>query len=154
MSEPDFAILVVGSARAVTDRLGQALERAGIDDMRPSFGFVIRALAERDRTLTELAELLAVTKQAAIKVVDEMEARGFVDRRPDPDDRRAKVLALTEKGRRVRRTALTASRRMEAELRRDLDDAQVDALRSVRLKFLERHGALDDATAGRARALW
>src|SRR5581483_10837004 len=148
MGEPDFAILVVGSARAVTDRLGQALERAGIDDMRPSFGFVIRALAERDRTLTELAELLAVTKQAAIKVVDEMEARGFVERRPDPHDRRAKVLALTEKGRRVRRTALAASRRMEAELRRDLDDAQVDALRSVLLRFLERHGALADATAG------
>lgn len=154
MSEADFAILTVGAARVVTDRLGAALERAGIDDMRPAFGFVIRVLAERDRTLTELAELLAVTKQAAIKVVDEMESRGFVERRPDPSDRRAKVLSLTDRGRRVRRTALTASRRMESELRREVGDDQVDAFRSVLLRFLERHDALEAAAAGRARALW
>jgi DNA-binding MarR family transcriptional regulator len=154
MSEADFAILTVGAARVVTDRLQEALVRAGIDDMRPAFGFVIRALADRERTLTELAELLAVTKQAAIKVVDEMEARGFLERRADPADRRAKVLVLTDRGRRVRRTALAASRRMERELRRDLDDDQVDAFRAVLTRFLERHGALADATAGRARALW
>src|SRR3954471_217159 len=154
MSEPDFAILVMGAARVVTDRLGTAVERAGVEDMRPSFGFVIRALAERDRTLTELAELLAVTKQAAIKVVDDMERQGFVERTPDPADRRAKVLSLTDKGRRVRKAALTTSRRMEAELRRDLGDGDVDALRTVLLRLLERHGALADASAGRARALW
>ena len=154
MSEPDFAILTIGAARIVTDRLGAAVERAGIDDMRPAFGFVIRALAERPRTLTELAELLAVTKQAAIKVVDEMESRGLVERHADREDRRAKVLVLTERGRRVRRAALAASRRMEAELRRDLGDDQVDAFRSVLARFLERHGALGDAAAGRARALW
>src|SRR4051812_48582799 len=149
MSEPDFAILTIGAARVVTDRLGAAVERAGIDDMRPAFGFVIRALAERDRTLTELAELLAVTKQAAIKVVDEMEARGFVQRRPDPSDRRAKVLSLTERGQKVRRAAIAGSRRMEAELRRDLSDDQVEAFRAVLLRFLQRHDALDDAAAGR-----
>jgi DNA-binding MarR family transcriptional regulator len=154
MSEPDFAILVMGAARVVTDRLGTAVERAGVEDMRPSFGFVIRALAERDRTLTELAELLAVTKQAAIKVVDDMERQGFVERTPDPADRRAKMLSLTDKGRRVRKAALTTSRRMEAELRRDLGDGDVDALRTVLLRLLERHGALADASAGRARALW
>jgi len=154
MSDPDFAVLVIGAARVVTDRLGGAVERAGVDDMRSSFGFVIRALSERDRTLTEVAELLAVTKQAAIKVIDEMETRGFVERRPDPSDRRAKVLSLTDKGRRVRRAALAASRRMESELRRDLGDADVDALRAALLRFLERHDALADAAAGRARALW
>ncbi|HVU92761.1 MAG TPA: MarR family transcriptional regulator [Jatrophihabitans sp.] len=154
MSEADFAILVMGAARAVADRLDSAVERAGVDGMRPSFGFVIRALAERDRRLTELAELLAVTKQAAIKVVDEMERQGFVERVADPDDRRAKMLRLTPKGRQVRRAALAASRRMEAELRRDVGDETTAALRTALLAFLERHGALADAAAGRARALW
>jgi len=154
MSEPDFAILTIGTARIVTDRLGVAVQRAGIDDMRPAFGFVIRVLAESGRTLTELAELLAVTKQAAIKVVDEMESLGFLERQPDPADRRAKVLVLTERGRSVRRAALAASRQMERELRRDLGDEQVEAFRAVLLRFLERHDALGDAVAGRARALW
>ncbi len=85
--------------------------------MRPPFGFVIRALAEAGLTLTELAERLGVTKQAAIKVVDEMEAHGFVERRPAPGDRRSKILGLTERGRDVRRAALAASHRIEDELR-------------------------------------
>jgi DNA-binding MarR family transcriptional regulator len=154
MGDPDFAILVTGAARVVADRLGAAVERVGVDDMRSSFGFVIRALAERDRTLTELADLLAVTKQAAIKVVDEMELRGYVARTPDPADRRSKVIRLTDKGTRVRRAALAASRRMERELRAELGDRDVDAMRVALMRLLERHGALADAAAGRSRALW
>ena len=80
----DLAILVVGAARVVADELGDAVACSGIDDMRAPFGYVIRALADRDRTLTELANLLGVSKQAAIKVVDEMEARGFLTRERTP----------------------------------------------------------------------
>jgi DNA-binding MarR family transcriptional regulator len=96
--QPDFAILVVGSTRALADRLQQAVAQAGYPDMRPSFGFVIRALGETSLTLTQLAERLGVTKQAAIKVVDEMEAHGFVERRLGQVDRRSKALRLTERG--------------------------------------------------------
>jgi len=151
---PDLAILVVGAARVVADRLNDAVEQAGIEDMRTPFGFVIRALADRDRTLTEVADLLGVSKQAAIKVVDEMEARGFLERHPDRDDRRVKVLRLTDKGREVRRTALAASRAMERELRQALGDAEVDGLRHGLDALLAQHGALEDAHAGRSRAVW
>ncbi|MDT4912227.1 MAG: hypothetical protein QOC66_1355 [Pseudonocardiales bacterium] len=154
IAEPDLAILLTGAARVVADRLGDAVARAGIDDMRSSFGFVIRALSERDRTLTELSELLGVTKQAAIKVVDEMEDRGYVERQPDPADRRAKVIRLTGKARRVRRTALRASSRLEAELVQDIGEKDLQAMRRVLLRLLERHGALDSALAGRSRATW
>ena len=152
--QADLAIIVTGLARVVADRLGGAVERAGIDDMRSSFGFVIRALATHDRTLTELADLLGVTKQAAIKVVDEMEQRGFLERRSDPADRRAKIIRLTDKAHRVRRAALSESRRMERELRADLGDADVATMRRVLLRMLERSGAGADAAAGRSRAPW
>jgi DNA-binding MarR family transcriptional regulator len=151
---PDLAILIVGAARVVADRLGEAVERAGVDDMRTPFGYVIRVLADRDRTLTELADLLGVSKQAAIKIVDEMEARGFLSRHPDPDDRRVKLLRLTEKGMNVRRAALAASHAIERELRRDLGDPEVDALRTTLEALLVRHAALEDALAGRSRAPW
>jgi DNA-binding MarR family transcriptional regulator len=154
MGNPDLAILLTGANRVVADRLGAAVEAAGIDDMRSSFGFVIRALAAREQTLTELAELLSVTKQAAIKVVDEMEQLGYVERVADSTDRRAKVLRLTPKAKRVRRTAMSASRRIETELRKDLGDDEVDAMRRALLRMLERHGSLADATAGRSRAVW
>jgi len=152
--DPDLAILVTGAARVVADRLGAAVERAGVPDMRTPYGFVVRALADRDRTLTEVASLLAVSKQAAIKVIDEMEQRGFLERHADPSDRRVKLLRLTAKGRRVRAAALTESRTLERELRRSMGAAPVDAMRAVLLDLLERHGALEQAHAGRARALW
>jgi DNA-binding MarR family transcriptional regulator len=152
--EPDLAILLTGSARVVADRLGAAVARAGIDDMRSSFGFVIRALSEQDRTLTELSELLGVTKQAAIKVVDEMEARGFVARGPLPGDRRAKAIALTPRGEAVRAAARAESERMEAELRAAAGEEDVAALRRTLLRFAELHGGAQDAAAARARPVW
>lgn len=152
--EADLAILIVGAARVIADRLGEAVERVGVDDMRTPFGYVIRVLADRDRTLTELADLLGVSKQAAIKIVDEMEARKFLTRHPDPDDRRVKLLRLTDKGRSVRQAALTASHTIERELRRDLGDPDVDALRTALEALLAQHAALEDARAGRSRAPW
>jgi DNA-binding MarR family transcriptional regulator len=153
-TKPDLAILIVGAARVVADQLGQAVEQAGVVDMRAPFGYVIRALADRDRTLTELADLLGVSKQAAIKVVDEMEARDFLSRHPDPDDRRVKVLRLTGKGQKVCRAALAASHGMEQELRQELGDATVNGLRRGLELLLARHGVLADARAGRSRAAW
>ena len=90
-----------------------------------------------------------MTKQAAIKVVDEMEARGFLARLPDLADRRVKRLRLTDKGRTVRQAALAESHAMADEL-----GADADALCTVLERFLERHDALEDADAGRSRALW
>jgi DNA-binding MarR family transcriptional regulator len=149
---PDLAILVVGAARLVADELGGAVRAAGVEDMRTPYGFVIRTLADGDRTLTEVADLLAVSKQAAIKVVDEMAARGFLVREAHPTDRRVKLLRLTPKGALVRETALAASRDLERRLRATAGDAEVDALLRALLTLLDDHAT--DAIAGRSRALW
>jgi hypothetical protein len=50
--------------------------------------------------------------------------------------------------------ALAASHRMEDELRRDVGDGDVDAMRRVLLRFVERNGGLDDLNAGRGRPIW
>jgi MarR family transcriptional regulator for hemolysin len=150
----DFAILIVGAARAVADRLGAAVVKDGINDMRAPYGYVIRALAERPLRVTELAEMLGVSKPAAVKVVDEMERRRLLRRVPLKGDRRSKVLRLTDKGERVRSAARHESRELERELRAELSDEDVDAMRRVLLRFLELHGGLEEAQAGRARAPW
>ena len=49
MSQPDFSILLVAANRCVADRLGVAVATVGGQTMRPSFGFVIRAVAARSR---------------------------------------------------------------------------------------------------------
>src|SRR3954453_17225234 len=94
---PDLAILVVAAAQAVSSRLVRELTAAGFP-VRPAPGYVLRALHERPLTLTALAEVLGVTKQAAAPTVDEMAVIGLVEPRPDPADRRSRQLALTAAG--------------------------------------------------------
>jgi DNA-binding MarR family transcriptional regulator len=147
LTTPDLAILVVGAAHAVAIRLRRELNAAGFP-VRQAHGFVLRALHERPLSLTALAELLGVTKQAAGQVVDEMVELGFVDRRPDPHDRRAKLLALTRRGRAARARALEVSAALEREI------PEPDAVRAALLAIIESEGFGEDAAHRRARPVW
>jgi DNA-binding MarR family transcriptional regulator len=151
---PDLAILLTAAGRAVADRLLDAMHAARLDEVRSNHGFVIRAIADGGLTLTQLATRLGTTKQAAQKVVDDMERRGLVERAPDQHDRRAKTIRLTKRGQKVRSTALAASKRMEADLRDELGNATVDAARQALEHFVDRNGGLEEAQAGRARPIW
>src|SRR4051794_10700729 len=113
--EPDTVILLAAANRVMVDRLQAAMAEAGLE-MRPAWGYVIRALHDRPLPLARLAELLDVTKQSAQQTVDDMQAAGLVERRDDPEDRRRKLLALTDGGRRVRSTALGVSAQLEREM--------------------------------------
>jgi DNA-binding MarR family transcriptional regulator len=152
VSEPDFAILITATNRCIADRLLDAVATAGGDRMRPSFGFVLRAVAAEEPTVSRLAELLGVTKQAASRLVDDMVTLDFLQRSDLPGDRRQKRLHLTPTGERIRRRALAESRQMEDELRRRFGDTQVDNLRTLLIDFVERHGGGEELAARRSRA--
>jgi DNA-binding MarR family transcriptional regulator len=151
---PDLAILIAAAYRALTERLGDAMEARHIEGMRPSFGFVIRAVAAEQPTITRLAEMLDVTKQSASALADEAERAGFVERAPVAGDRRARHLRLTAKGRKVRATALATSGRLERELEASLGADAVAGLRAGLLEIVSRSGALEDVLARRARLVW
>jgi DNA-binding MarR family transcriptional regulator len=144
---PDLAILVVGAAHAVAARLGRELKAAGFP-VRPQHGYVLRALHEQPLSLTRLADLLGVSKQAVGPVIDEMVALGLVDRSPDPADRRAKLLVLTDRGRTARARALEVS----AALEREIPDGV--AVRTGLLALIESEGLGEDAAHRRARPVW
>jgi DNA-binding MarR family transcriptional regulator len=67
-------------------------------DIRPTHGCVFRFVKEDGMRLTDLAKLASITKQSAGEIVDDLAARGYVKRIPDPNDRRAKLICLTERG--------------------------------------------------------
>src|SRR4051794_29785446 len=153
IDDPDLAILLVAANRCLDDRLVAAVRETGARDMRPAFGFVIRAVAAEEPTVGRLAELLGVSRQAASKVSDEMVRRGYLLRRaPDPADRRRTRLRLSAKGRRVRERAAAESDAIEAELRDAAGDRAVAGLRRALLAFVEREGALEEVRALRSRA--
>ncbi|MGH3849002.1 MAG: MarR family winged helix-turn-helix transcriptional regulator, partial [Pseudonocardiaceae bacterium] len=64
--------------------------------------------------LSELSEHLHIAPRSATEVVDGLEQRGLVERRPDPNDRRATLVALTDQGTKVG-AAIQAARSAEAE---------------------------------------
>jgi DNA-binding MarR family transcriptional regulator len=152
MSAPDLAVLITAANRCVSDRLVGAVASAGGEAMRPSFGFVLRAVAAEQPTVSRLAELLGVTKQAASRLVDDMVSLGYVARAEDPADRRRTRLSLTETGERIRARALSESQAMEAELAERFGDTQVQHLRALLTDFVERHGGADELARRRPRA--
>jgi DNA-binding MarR family transcriptional regulator len=149
--EPDLVILVAGAYTAVTDRLQRELEARRIDGMRPSYGFVIRAVHAERPTVNRLAELLEVTKQSASKLADDMIRAGFLTRVPDEEDRRRVRLELTDRGAAVRRSALRTSERLEDELAAAAGPRAVPALRRALLALIEAEGGLDAVAARRPR---
>jgi DNA-binding MarR family transcriptional regulator len=85
------------TSHAIFDRL----TAAGIHDLRPSHGNVMEHLAFEDGLrLNDLAARAGVTPQTMGQWVDELEGLGYVERRPDSSDRRAKRIHLTRKGKR------------------------------------------------------
>ncbi len=151
---PDLAILLAAAYRTLTERLAAAMDDRGIEGMRPSFGFVIRAVAAEQPTITRLAEMLDVTKQSASALADDVERAGFVARAAVPGDRRSRHLRLTAKGETVRATALAASQQLERELEAELGAAGLDAMRAGLLALVAASGDLDRVLARRARLVW
>src|SRR6185312_5086017 len=91
---------------AFFDDFRDELEQTEYRDVRPTHGCVFRFIREDGMRLTRLAELAKITKQSAGEVIDDLVTRGYVERIPDPEDKRAKLICLTMKGREAQATGL------------------------------------------------
>jgi DNA-binding MarR family transcriptional regulator len=78
--------------------------------------------------LTTLAARANITPQAIGELVDDLEGQGYVRRRPDPDDRRAKRIVLTARGRASVDAAQHTIAGLEAALRDTLGDRELKRL--------------------------
>jgi DNA-binding MarR family transcriptional regulator len=84
-------------------------------DIAPSHSRALRVLTHHGTMrLSELSDHLHIAARSTTEVVDGLQDRGLVERRPDPLDRRATLVALTEEGARVGK-AIRSARDAEAE---------------------------------------
>ena len=95
---PPLARLLAVAHRSLVDGLQRELRARGWADVRPSFGYVLVAARDGPTTATALAGLLGTSKQATSKLVDAMEAAGYVRRRPGAGDGRQRPVELTRRG--------------------------------------------------------
>ena len=70
-------------------------------------------------------------KTRLITLLDALEADGLLTRKPDPDDRRARVIALTPTGRKLHRAARRSIRTMEKRLLSGVSEADIRRLRDI-----------------------
>ena len=95
---PDLGVLASQLLFSLQDELFSRLAEDGYDDLLPRHGSVLAWLDEDGIRATELARLSGRHKQIVGRIVDELETLGYVERRPDPQDRRAKLIFPTERG--------------------------------------------------------
>jgi DNA-binding MarR family transcriptional regulator len=90
------------------------LDAAGFGDIRPSHVSVFTFVPAEGMQVRELTQLARVRKQTLAQAVDELERLGYVERRPDPTERRARLVCLTPRGEAARPIAIAAGRRVGA----------------------------------------
>ncbi|MEV0646361.1 MarR family transcriptional regulator [Phytomonospora sp. NPDC050363] len=129
--------------------LHDQLAEEGFEGIRFVHGSVFRTIDPEGSRLTTLAERSGLTKQAISELVDDLQDHGYLERVVDEADRRAKIIRLTEQGRRAQAAAGRILADIERRWSRLLGGDQAAALRGA----LEQVIALEaeDPVASRAR---
>jgi DNA-binding MarR family transcriptional regulator len=133
----------------VAEELHRRLHEAGYGEIRETHGCVFRHISGEGSRLTDLAERAELTKQAVGEVVDDLQEHGYVERAADPQDRRAKIIRLTDRGEEAYEAAMTIFAEIEREWEERYGEEQVAALRTVLEEVVaERQPGLPVALGG------
>ena len=97
-TNPDLGVLAGRLLFAIQHELFTTLAAQGYGDLHPRHGAVLAYLDVEGVRATELSRLSGQHKQVIGTMVDELEALGYVHRKPDPVDRRAKLVCPTDRG--------------------------------------------------------
>jgi DNA-binding MarR family transcriptional regulator len=125
-------------------------ESAGYTNLRLSHLQVFGNIDWTGTRLTELAARAAMTRPSMLELVDELEEAGYLERRPDERDGRAKLICLTRDGRRIVVQALRAVRQIESTYADEVGAARFEEA-CLTLQELLRPGSLAP-TPARVRA--
>jgi DNA-binding MarR family transcriptional regulator len=103
------------TAHLMVAELVDRLAAAGYPDLPAATHPVFENLDRDGTRLTDLAARTDMTHQSMGELIDTLEHRGYVERRPDPGDGRARLVCLTAKGRQAVRVALREIAAIEAD---------------------------------------
>src|SRR5213080_1713119 len=127
----NVGILLRDPYQEVVRRVSAGLVDAGFDDLRPAHTAVFQHVEADGSRLTALAERAQITKQSMGYLVDYLEERGYLERRPDPTDRRVTLICLTDRGWDQIRAALRIIGTIEEEWGSRLGETRMQQLREL-----------------------
>jgi DNA-binding MarR family transcriptional regulator len=133
-----------GPLPALADRLGYLLKHAqlrlaglsgsALAPLRVSgreCAVLIAIDQQAPQSQQEVARRMGVDRTTMVALIDDLENKGLVERRQDPDDRRKNVVALTDAGRTTLRQATAATREAERRFLAALSDDESVMLRKA-----------------------
>jgi DNA-binding MarR family transcriptional regulator len=82
----------------LVEEIHEELAQKGYPDIRPAHGNVFQFIGKNGARMTDMAEKAQMTKQSMGYLLNYLEENGYVERKPDTDDKRAVIFALTTKG--------------------------------------------------------
>ena len=153
--DPNMIVrLLLETARLACRRYDRAL-RAHLPGMTLGRCAVLIQLAQHERpNPAALAQILDIRPITLVRLLDRLEAGGFVERRPDPDDRRAHVLALTAKALPIIESIHDLNRKTCNDLHLGISEAEATQLRVLlsRIRSELTAASLNDDPPNRPQA--
>ncbi|HME75984.1 MAG TPA: MarR family transcriptional regulator [Mycobacterium sp.] len=118
-------------------------------ELTPAHAGIVRAIAAQSgQSQQALSANLGVTASRIVGYVDDLEKRGYVERRRHQTDRRLHALYLTEAGRQFIAELSELFRQRERRLVSQLDQEQCDELRELLAKIAQQEGLTPFAHPG------
>jgi DNA-binding MarR family transcriptional regulator len=137
-ARPPIGLLLRLLHQHYSEDIQAALLEAGFDEVRPTHANVFPFVPPEGITVTELAKLARVRKQTMAEAVEQLERAGYVERRPNPSDRRSRLVFLTARGSSVSPVTHATAARVEDRWAELTSREEVEHLRASLLDLLTR----------------
>lgn len=121
--------LLVEVTRRFEAELNDCLRAELVEELRPAHYAVFRYIEPGGTRVTALAEAAGMTQQSMGELVTHLQQHGLVERRPDPADRRARLVVATAAGHSAVTVAAKRIADIERRLRADLGAQSLEQLR-------------------------
>jgi len=145
--QPAFLLAQLGAHVA-----SQFAERLGVLELTPADAGILRLLrAEAGLSQQELAGRLRIHSSRLVAILDNLERRGFVDRRANPDDRRLYSLHLIQGGEETLEKIGRVAREHQEALLSSLSGEERNTLATLLLRIADQHGLVRGVHPGYQR---
>ena len=127
--EDSLGYLINRAARGFAGRLAEKLR--AFDVGIGQWAVLVHLWSNDAMTQAQLARRVAIEQPTMVRTIDRMERDGLVTRTPDPNDRRASRITLTERGWNLRDALVPLAAGVNRAVTKSLTDAEVDTLRRL-----------------------
>lgn len=141
-----FALLLVQLGMEAARQFGEQLAPLGVEPRH--VGMLTRLAANEGKAQQVIGELIGLNPTQMVFLVDELEGRGFVERRRNPADRRSYALYLTPAGRDMLSKVQETGRVHQARLGASLSESEQEQLTELLRRIARDQGITGQSLPG------